>query len=144
MLYTVLPALPLTPVSCPTPLGIDIHVRSSHANYCNLVIFAPLILFLSPLKQSPRYATYINFVHSSISSPCAIDRGTSLPDHETAGTMSVSQTKLQTVQIVLPVHANHHGTTFGGQVSLPPKCSFRPPLDNFYDEGLQYICGRHR
>ena len=79
------------------------------------------------------------FVHSSISSSCAIDRGTSLPDHETAGTMSVSQTKLQTVQIVLPVHANHHGTTFGGQVSLPPKCSFRPPLDNFYDEGLQYI-----
>ena len=34
-------------------------------------------------------------------------------------TITVSQTKLQTVHIVLPVHANHHGTTFGGQVSCP-------------------------
>ena len=34
----------------------------------------------------------------------------------TNGVVYVSQTKIQTVQIVLPVHANHHGTTFGGQV----------------------------
>ena len=30
--------------------------------------------------------------------------------------ISVSSTCVHTVQIVLPVHANHHGTTFGGQV----------------------------
>ena len=30
----------------------------------------------------------------------------------------VSETRVETVQIVLPVHANHHGTTFGGQVLL--------------------------
>ena len=28
----------------------------------------------------------------------------------------VSKTQVHTVKIVLPVHANHHGTTFGGQV----------------------------
>ncbi|XP_064392376.1 acetyl-coenzyme A thioesterase-like [Halichondria panicea] len=30
--------------------------------------------------------------------------------------ISVSSTCVHTVQIVLPVHANHHGTTFGGQI----------------------------
>ena len=28
----------------------------------------------------------------------------------------VSKTQVHTIKIVLPVHANHHGTTFGGQV----------------------------
>ena len=37
---------------------------------------------------------------------------------ETKGTVRVADTRVATVQIVLPVHANHHGTTFGGQVSL--------------------------
>ena len=30
--------------------------------------------------------------------------------------VGVSKTQVHTIKIVLPVHANHHGTTFGGQV----------------------------
>ena len=30
--------------------------------------------------------------------------------------VAVSKTQVHTIKIVLPVHANHHGTTFGGQV----------------------------
>ena len=34
----------------------------------------------------------------------------------------MSETRVQTIQIVLPVHANHHGTTFGGQVKSHVHC----------------------
>lgn len=34
----------------------------------------------------------------------------------TNGVIHVAETRVETVHIVLPVHANHHSTTFGGQV----------------------------
>ena len=39
------------------------------------------------------------------------------------GKVRVSETQVHTVNIVLPVHANHHGTTFGGQACLASACS---------------------
>ena len=40
------------------------------------------------------------------------------PDSPVAKKVKVSETQVHTINIVLPVHANHHGTTFGGQVIL--------------------------
>jgi acyl-CoA hydrolase len=43
-------------------------------------------------------------------------RTSSLPSTLPSSTVPASATVVHTVQIVLPVHANHHGTTFGGQI----------------------------
>lgn len=35
---------------------------------------------------------------------------------EEEGTVSTRDTSVQSIELVLPPHANHHGNTFGGQI----------------------------
>jgi hypothetical protein len=73
-------------------------VDKSHLGYDTCSILDPVYYWCYCFES---YSDYCSFVVDT--EPSKVE-------------VPVSKTQVHTIKIVLPVHANHHGTTFGGQV----------------------------